>query len=101
MCYNDIESLGECSEMEKGVNNLNETAVALIRRAFDTASLEANIGEYAWVIEVYNSMQFSTCTRLMLPHSHEHDETFQCSLRVINLCFIDGNYKTEEPMQAA
>ena len=101
MWYNDIESLGECSEMEKVDNNLNETAVALIRKALDTASLEANNGEYAWVIEVYNSMQLSTSTRLMLPHSHEHDETFQCSLRVINLCFIDGNYKTEEPMQAA
>ena len=56
MCYTDIEPLGECSEMEKGVNNLNETAVALIHRAFDTASFEENNGEYAWVIEVYNSI---------------------------------------------
>ena len=47
MWYNDIEPLGECSEMEKVINNLNETAVVLIRKALDTASFEANNGEYA------------------------------------------------------
>ena len=56
MRYHDIEPLGECSEMQKVDNNLNETAVALIRKALDTASIEANNGEYAWVIEVYNSI---------------------------------------------
>ena len=96
--YDNIEPIGECSEMQRGTENLNETAVALIRKALDTVSFEANHGEFAWVIEVYNSTWFSTCNKA---HLHEESQTFQCSIRAINLCFTHWNHKTEEIMQAA
>ena len=100
MWYDDIEPLGECPEMQNGTENLNETAVALIRKALNAVSLDANNGEYVWVIEVYNSTWLSTCTKLLLPHSREQSETFQCNLRAFNLCFTLWNYKRNETMQA-
>ena len=98
MWYNDIYLLGECSEMQNGTQNLNKTAIALIRKVLSRVSFEANNGEYVWVIEVHNSTWLSTCTKLMSPHSHEQNETFQCTLRAINLCFTPWIYKTEETM---
>ena len=66
---------------------MNETAIALSHNAANVMSLKSKNGEDVWVSELENSIWRSSCTKIMPSGLFEKGKTFQCDIRVYQLCF--------------
>ena len=74
--------------MQDGSKDMNKTVKAMIYKALNAMTAEADNGAFAWVAEMANSTWNSNCS------SHDDEnETFLCLLSVLKLCFSCWEFK--------
>ena len=88
--------LGDCPSMKDVNNDMNITAIAIVRTALDLMHLEAIDDEYVWNTDWKNSTFVTKCTRLLPSHPDKAIALFQCGVSAFHLCstrweFIDAN----------